>query len=255
VFGLDRIGGNKVKAFLLAAGLGTRLRPLTDTTPKCLIPIGGKPLLYWWFQLLERHGVTQVLINTHYLYELVREYIDDYNKVGKLLVHEFYEPILLGSGGTVAANKSFVANEESFLICYADNLTDVNLRAMTEFHNSHDGILTMALFRAKNPEQCGIADVDQNGKIIEFIEKPQNTKSNLANAGIYVARKEIFDYFPKKEFIDFGNDLLPQLVGRMYAWEMHDYLIDIGTLENYQKAKLDWNNVKSYNTREYFSHS
>lgn len=229
-----------MKVFLLAAGLGTRLKPLTDTTPKCLAPIAGKPLLYWWFQLLERHGVTEVLINTHYLFGQVRQYIDYYNKIGKLLVYEFYEPILLGSGGTVAANKSFVTKEESFLICYADNLTDANLSAMIEYHNSHDVILTMALFRANNPKQCGIAQVDKNGKIVEFTEKPQNPISNLANAGIYVARKEIFDYFPNREFVDFGNDILPQLIGQMYGWEIQDYLIDIGTLENYQKAELDW---------------
>ncbi|MCX7922550.1 MAG: nucleotidyltransferase family protein [Clostridia bacterium] len=231
-----------MKAFLLAAGFGTRLKPLTDITPKCLLPIGGKPLLYWWLQLLESHGVTEVLINTHYLCESVREYIDYYNKSGKLLVHEFYEPILLGSGGTVAANKSFVTNEDSFFICYADNLTDINLSAIAEFHNSHDGILTMALFRANNPDQCGIAEVDKNGKINEFIEKPQNPRSNLANAGIYVARKELFNYFPKREFVDFGNDMLPQLIGQMYGWEMHDYLIDIGTPENYRRAQSEWKN-------------
>lgn len=229
-----------MKAFLLAAGFGTRLKPLTDTMPKCLVPVAGKPLLYWWFQLLEHHGVTEVLINTHYLFGQVRRYIDDYNKIGKLHVHEFYEPVLLGSGGTVAANKNFVIDEESFLICYADNLTDVNISDIIQFHNSHDGILTMALFHANNPKQCGIAQVDEIRKIVEFIEKPQNPASNLANAGIYVARKEIFDFFPNREFIDFGNDILPQLVGRMYGWEIQDYLIDIGTFENYEKAKSDW---------------
>ncbi len=237
---ISDIRGDNLKAFLLAAGFGTRLKPLTDTTPKCLVPIAGKPLLYWWFQLLERHGVTEVLINTHYLFGQVRQYINYYNKIGKLHVQEFYEPVLLGSGGTVAGNKSFVAKEESFLICYADNLTDVNLSAMINFHNSHDEILTMALFRANNPKQCGIAQVDKKGKILEFIEKPQNPTSNLANGGIYVARKEIFDFFPKREFVDFGNDILPQLAYKMYGWELKDYLIDIGTLENYKKANLYW---------------
>lgn len=232
-----------MKAFLLAAGLGTRLKPLTDITPKCLIPVSGKPLLYWWFQLFERHGVTEVLINTHYLSEQVSDYINYYNKTGKLLIHEFYEPVLLGSGGTVAANKGFVANEEIFLICYADNLTNTNLSAMTEFHLSHNGTVTIGLFRANNPKQCGIIESDANGKIVGFIEKPQNPKSNLANAGIYVARKELFDLIPKKEFIDFGNDILPQLIGQMYGWEIQDYLMDIGTLSNYQKAQVDWDNI------------
>jgi mannose-1-phosphate guanylyltransferase len=229
-----------MKAFLLAAGFGTRLKPLTDMMPKCMVPLGGYPLLYWWFKLFERHGVTEVLINTHYLFQHVRKYINHYNKESKLLVHEFYEPVLLGSGGTLAANKDFVINEESFLICYADNLTDVNLSAMIEFHNSHKGILTLALFRANNLRQCGIAQVDKNGKILEFVEKPQNPKSDLANAGIYVTQKEIFDYFPTNMFVDFGNDVLPHLVGQMYGWEIEDYHIDIGTPENYRQAKLDW---------------
>lgn len=104
-----------MKAFLLAAGYGTRLRPLTNTTPKCLVPICGKPLLAWWLQLFERYNIQEVLINTHYLPDAVREFINKHNKsTSKVRIEEFYEPLLLGSGGTILANKNFVGSEKNF---------------------------------------------------------------------------------------------------------------------------------------------
>lgn len=232
-----------MKSYLLAAGYGTRLRPLTDTTPKCLIPIQDKSLLEWWCDLFLKHGVSQALINTHYLVQPVRDFITDYNNRNTgMVLHEYYESTLLGSGGTVRSNKDFVTNEENFFICYADNLTNMNLTEMLRFHNSHDGLLTMALFRANKPEQCGIAELDKYNKITGFVEKPQHPTSNLANAGVYIARQEIFSYFPDQVFIDFGNDVLPKLVGKMYGWETQDYLIDIGTPDNYMKAQREWAN-------------
>ena len=229
-----------MKAFLLAAGLGTRLRPLTDTVPKCMIPINGKPLIKWWCDLLLLHGVDQVLINTHYLSEQVRDFINIYNweKTG-LTLREFYESMLLGSAGTIHANRSFIEDDEYFFVCYADNLTNINLTAMRSYHESHTGVLTMALFQTKKPEQCGIIKLDDSNCIIDFIEKPERPTSNLANAGIYITRKEIFNYL-QKDTADFGKDVLPKLTGCMYGWESHDYLIDIGTIENYKQAQLEW---------------
>jgi mannose-1-phosphate guanylyltransferase len=230
-----------MKAFLLAAGFGTRLRPLTDQIPKCLVPIQGRPLLEWWLILLKRHGITEVLINTHYLAEQVQTYIAQYNAQGSgLTLTEFYEPTLLGSGGTVWANRDFVQNEREFLICYADNLTNLDLTSLLAAHRSGNQVLTMALFRAEHPEQCGIAILDESGKIVSFIEKPSSPKSNLANAGIYIAGQAVFDYFPKSSFLDLGKDVLPRLVGRMTGWETKDYLLDIGTPENYKKAQWEW---------------
>lgn len=237
-------GKKKMKAFLLAAGLGTRLRPLTNTVPKCLVPVQGKPLLDWWLELLKKNGITEVVINTHYLYEQVRMYIQEYNKRDTgLQVIESYESELLGSGGTVRDNYDFIKDEEAFLICYADNLTNINLESLMNYHKEKNGLLTMALFRAAHPEQCGIAQLDEESRIVSFIEKPEKPKSNLANAGIYVARPEIVEYFPDEKLIDFGKDVLPRLVGKMYGWETKDYLIDIGTPENYKKAQLEWRNV------------
>jgi mannose-1-phosphate guanylyltransferase len=98
----------------------------------------------------------------------------------------------------------------------------------------------MGLFRTDSPEKCGIAEIDQNNLIVGFEEKPKLPKSNLANAGIYLAKKEIWDYIPQQEFIDFGFDILPRLVGKMYGYEIKEFLMDIGMIENYIKAQETW---------------
>ncbi len=231
-----------MKAFLLAAGYGTRLRPITETVPKCLVPIHGQPLLGWWLALLRSHGVTDVLVNTHYLPGPVRAFIEDHNRQDTgLTVYEAYEPELLGSGGTVRANRDFVRGEESFLICYADNLTDADLTSFVRFHREHGGVLSMALFHTDRPEQCGIAGLDAQGRVTSFVEKPEHPRGSLANAGMYVAGQGLFGYIdPEKPAPDLGKDVLPELVGRMYGWQTEGYLTDIGTLENYKRADGEW---------------
>ena len=229
-----------MKALLLAAGYGTRLKPLTDTTPKCLVPICGKPLLDWWFDLFKEHGITDVLINTHYLRDQVQEFINETNSKGELHVTEAYEPVLAGSGGFMRNNLNLWKGDESVLICYADNLTNTNLTEFRRFHESKDGILSMALFHAPQPKQCGIVSLGENDLIESFTEKPENPASDLANAGIYIANSSILPFFNKDGFLDFGKDILPQLAGKMYGWEDPYYLIDIGTPENYSKAQEDW---------------
>lgn len=236
-----------MKAYLLAAGYGTRLRPITDTIPKCMVPVRGQPLLGWWFDLLCRHGVTEVMVNTHYLPEKVREYMEAYNRRRTgLTAYEAYEPVLLGSGGTVWANREFVKGEKDFLICYADNLTDADLTAFRRCHESHDVLLTMALFRTNVPRQCGIAKLDGEGYIVDFAEKPENPISDLANAGMYVAGSRLFAYMDgDRPLLDFGRDVLPKLVGKMYGWEVEGYQIDIGTPENYKRAISEWKYEKT----------
>ena len=230
-----------MKAYLLAAGLGSRLKPITDNIPKCLVPISKHPMLDWWAKLFIESGVDEVLINTHYMADKVHEYITEYNnkKTGLTFI-ETYEEELIGSGGTVYTNRGFVEGEDDFLICYADNLTDVNLPELIKFHKQNKPPLTMGLFRTNVPKQCGIAELDENGIIKAFIEKPENPVSNLANAGIYAASPEVFKYFPDAGFSDIGKDVLPRLINKMYGWEIPQYLIDIGTMPNYEKAQADW---------------
>ncbi len=226
-----------MKAFLLAAGEGTRLRPITYTTPKCLVPIRGRPLLDYWFDLLHLHEVDEVLINLHYLADKVEEYLQIRESIDvSVKIHRAYERKLLGSAGTILRNRDFVRGEESFLILYADNLTNVNLTDFLSFHGSHPMPVSLALFEAPDPRQCGIAELDGNGVIIGFEEKPPNPKSNLASAGIYAAGEEIFDFIPEGE-ADLARDVLTKFVGRMLGYTMKERLIDVGTIENYMKAQ------------------
>jgi mannose-1-phosphate guanylyltransferase len=240
-----------MKAFLLAAGLGTRLRPLTDKTPKCLLPLGGKPLLQIWLELLGRHGVEEVVINTHWHHEKVEQYIstdyadytDEINieKRKKPYIYLFNEKVLLGSGGTLLANRALVADGEHFFILYGDNLTNVNLNKMYEFHLGHGLPFTLGVFRADEPERCGIAEIDEDGLVVDFVEKPDKPKSDLAAAGIYVADQRIFDFFPENSELirplDLGFHIIPNLVGKMRAYYIEEFLMDIGTVDSYEKAQ------------------
>lgn len=238
-----------MKAFLLAAGKGTRLRPLTNKIPKCLLPIDGKPLLQLWLELLGWHGIEEVLINTHWLHKQVRDFITNAFPVGGgdkeaikkwPRVHLSYEQELLGSGGTLLANKEFV-EDEPFFILYGDNLTNVDLTSMNSFHNGHPYPFTLGVFRANEPRRCGIVQVNDHGVVETFTEKPDNPASNLAAAGIYIAEKKIFEFFPENEQIfDLGFDVFPELVGKMQAYIVEDFLMDIGTKQSYEEAQRLW---------------
>jgi mannose-1-phosphate guanylyltransferase len=227
-----------MKAFLMAAGMGTRLKPLTDNIPKCLVPINGKPLLAWWFDLLEKHNVDEVLINLHYLPILVENFVKTYPT--KVKINFVYEKELKGSAGTLLTNKEFVKDEKCFYILYADNLTNINLQEfLAEFEKSNHQF-GMALFRSDNPESCGIVELNETRTIINFEEKPKNPKSNLANAGIYLASPEILELIPIKNVADIGFDLLPKLVNKMFGYETKEFFIDIGTYKNLETAEKNW---------------
>jgi mannose-1-phosphate guanylyltransferase len=230
-----------MKAFLLAAGKGTRLKPLTERIPKCLVPIRGRPLLRIWLEHLNHHGVKEVLINTHHHATQVERFVRGFN--GKPRIRIEYEPVLLGSGGTIWYNRDFVQGDQEFWVIYADNLSSVNLKEMFTYHQEHKGLLTIGLFRTENPTECGIALLDKAECVVEFEEKPARPKSNLANAGIYLVRKEIFQDvlwdFPMP--LDFGYHILPQLAGKMYGHVINDYHLDIGTLENFDRAQKEYN--------------
>lgn len=227
-----------MKAFVLAAGLGTRLRPITNNVPKCLVPVCGKPLLGWWLELLYKHGITEILINLHYLPGQVVEFINTVTIPIK--IKTVFEKELAGSGGTLRNNKDFVRNEDDFFVVYADNLTNYNLSEFYRFHRENGMDFSMALFRAGNPSACGIATLNENCTIVDFQEKPKNPKSDLANAGLYIMKPHILDIIPDKPLTDIGFDLLPQLVGKMAGWESKDFLMDIGTLENLKRASEIW---------------
>jgi mannose-1-phosphate guanylyltransferase len=226
-----------MKAIILAAGLGTRLRPITNTTPKCLVPINGVPLLEIWLRACERAGVDGVLVNTHHLAEQVEAFVAGRQGVPVKLV---FEPELLGSAGTIRSNWDFVDGEESFLVVYADNLTTFRLEELIAFHARHSQIASVALFRSPNPSACGVVAMDEGGVMTGFWEKPVNPPGNLCNAGLYVFRGEVREYLPVGAPSDVGHSLMPKLVGRAAGLPLEGYFVDIGTLENYYSAQADY---------------
>jgi len=227
-----------MKAFLLAAGLGTRLRPLTDRTPKCLLRVGDRTLLDIWLDELARVGVDEVLLNTHHLAALVREHVTA--RTGGPAVRLSYEPALLGSAGTLVANRDFVDGEDMFLAVNADNLTDFDVELLVKEHRAGGAIATLTLFHAPNPSACGIVEVD-DGLMTGFVEKPSDPPGDLANAGVYAFSPAVLDLVDGPLPRDIGFDLLPRLVGRARAVDMAGaYFIDIGTPAALARARDEW---------------
>jgi len=232
-----------MKAFLLAAGHGTRLRPLTDHTPKCLLPVGGVPLLRIWLELCAIHAIDEVLVNIHSHPEAIREYLAKENGHG-LRVEVSEERVLLGSAGTLLANREFVAGEECFWILYADVLTNADLSAMLAVHRSSKLLATLGLYEVPDPTRCGIVKLDEAGIIREFVEKPAVPASRLAFTGVMLAGPEVLDLIPRLPEADIGFHLLPRLVDHMVGHRIGEFLMDIGTMENYSVAQTTWPGLK-----------
>jgi mannose-1-phosphate guanylyltransferase len=182
--------------------------------------------------------VDEVLINTHYQAEAVSAFAQAWTGTPKLTLT--FEEQLLGSAGTIAQNWSFVANERDFLVCYADNLTDMDLGSLVRFHRSTPALCTMALFRSDRPSECGVVETDADGSVISFEEKPANPKSDLVNGGVYVMDAGIRPYLPDQTPADIGFDLLPRCLGNLRGWRWEGLLLDIGTPRSYASAQAIW---------------
>jgi mannose-1-phosphate guanylyltransferase len=227
-----------MKAFLLAGGQGTRLRPITNTLPKCLVPIRGRPLLDIWLDLCFRSGITEVLINLHAHTQAIERHLKQCSPPVKVRV--VHEAELLGSAGTIAANRAWVGSDPAFWILYADVLTNTNLRRMAEFHSHHGAVATLGLYQVADPSRCGVAITDDKGIIIDFEEKPQIPRSTWVFSGLMVAGPNLFDYIPPTVPSDISFHVLPRLSGKMMAYPIEDYMLDIGTIANYQNAQITW---------------
>lgn len=227
-----------MKAFLLAAGEGTRLRPITNTIPKCLVSICGKPLLQIWLEHCRAFDIHEVLLNIHTHAAAVEEFVKK-QQIG-VEVRLVHEPELLGSAGTIHTNRSWVSKDPEFWIFYADVLNNVNLGAMLAAHRASRKAATLGLYRVDEPSRCGIAQMDGAGIIHDFVEKPSHPVGNLAFSGIILATQEFLDAVPRSVPKDIGFDVLPQLKNRMTGYVIEDYLLDIGTLKNYELAQRTW---------------
>jgi mannose-1-phosphate guanylyltransferase/mannose-1-phosphate guanylyltransferase/phosphomannomutase len=238
---------------VLAAGLGTRLRPITYEMPKPMVPVLNKPVMEHILRLLARHGFTETIANLHWFPDLIEGYFGDGSGQGVSLAYSREEQ-LLGTSGGVRNVADFLG--DSFLVISGDALTDIDLRAMREFHESHDGIATLAMKRVVDTSQFGVAIVGSDGRIQGFQEKPQPAEalSDLANCGIYMFRSEIFDFFPPpgtskaagpgdpEGFADWAMDVFPRLLESdvpFYSHEIDAYWNDIGNLQELREGNLD----------------
>ncbi len=185
-----------MRAMVLAAGLGTRLRPITYEMPKPMVPVLNRPVMEHIVRLLARHGFQQTIANLHWFPDLIEAHFGDGSELGVELTYSREEQ-LLGTSGGVRNAAGFLG--DSFLVISGDALTDIDLGAMRDFHESHDGIATLATKRVEDTSQFGVAITGADGRIQGFQEKPEPAEalSDLANCGIYMFRSEIFDFFPE----------------------------------------------------------
>lgn len=230
-----------MRALLLAAGLGTRLRPLTLTVPKCLVPIHGKPLLDYWLESLFSAGIERALLNTHWLADAVREHVAQSPFRDRVdLVHE---PELLGTGGTIVANRQWLG-DGPFLVAHADNLTNFDVPGFIAAHRQRPPAcaMTMLAFKTDVPKSCGILDIGDQGIVTGFYEKVEDPPGNLANAAVYICEPEItaFAYSLGKPFVDLSTEVIPTFMNRIYAVITKGYYRDIGTLEALHRAEKEY---------------
>lgn len=226
-----------MRAILLSAGFGTRLRPLTNTVPKCLVPIKGRALLDIWIDRLQQAQVGPFLINTHHLAEQVQKHVaNSWYCSDVTLTHE---EGLLGTAGTLIANATFFDGEGGMLI-HADNYCMADLVEFVKRHQERPKgcEITMMTFRSDTPEQCGILEVDDCGIVIKFYEKVENPPGNLANGAVYLlSRRAIAEIcLELPHAVDFSAEVIPHFLGRIYTYETYRTFIDIGLPEAYAKV-------------------
>ncbi len=237
-----------MRAVILAAGEGQRLRPLTKDDPKPMLVVAGKPILEHNVRLLARHGITEIAINTHHCAGSITEHFGDGSALGVKITYS-HESRALGTAGALLPLRDFLSS--TFLVLYGDNLTTCNISALAEFHASKQGLATLAVFQRENPSAGGIVSIEDDDRIARFVEKPQSNEifSPWVNAGIMVCEPRFVDAIPAGES-DFGKDVLPALIRDrqpLFAYRMDEIserLWWIDSPEDYERTKSEvqpWN--------------
>jgi len=230
-----------MKAMILAAGEGTRLRPLTARLPKPMVPIVGTPLLERTLTWLSGEGITEAAVNLYHRPQSIPDYFG--SEFAGIRLHYFFEGTLRGTAGGVKSAQS-VLQDAPFFVIYGDNLISADLPRLAAFHAKHAGVGTVALFEHPTPSAAGIVGLDADNRITRFVEKPPAGKifSTLANAGVYVLDPAIFASIPDNEACDFGRDIFPALLAQdtpLYGTPLGGYLSDTGTPSAYRQANFD----------------
>ena len=230
-----------MKAMVMAAGVGTRLRPLTHIIPKPMIPIVNKPVLEHTLELLRKHNFSEVVINLHFYPQMIKDYFGDGRAWGLKIIYSQEKSLLGTAGGVKKVAKHF---DDTFVVMSGDGLTDIDLTKAVEFHKKKRSLATMVLKKVDSRFDYGVTLIDQYKRIENFIEKPawSDVFANTVNTGIYIFEPEIFNYIPKNTFYDFGHDVWPALLKSkkpIYGYEMNSYWCDIGNLQEYKRAERD----------------
>lgn len=242
-------GGIIVKAVVLAGGYGTRLHPLTYSTPKTMLPICDKPVLHYIIDFLSKQGFDEIIITTNYHEDQIKNYFGDGQDFGvKIYYPKEKEP--LGTAGSVKNAEKYL--DETFGVIQSDNITEISLAEALRYHEAKAGIATISLVGVENPWQFGIAELNRKNQIKKFLEKPKPDEcfSNLASTGLYILEPEILDYIPENTPFDFAKNLFPMMLKkgkRIYGYEAEAFWVDVGKPEGYMKA-TEWivNQIKKY---------
>lgn len=226
------------KVLLLAAGHGTRLRPLTDHWPKCLMPIHGIPLLEYWLRSLDRLAVDEVHVNVHYLSQYVVDFLNRplFNNRVKII----HESSLLGTAGTIGANRQ-IFNNSRILLIHADNFVDCDLEVFIDYHlnlRPKQCLMTMMTFNTADPKNSGIVQIDKQGIVVRFYEKENTLAGNRANGAIYLLEPSLVDFiFDNVAISDFSTQVIPRFLGKIATWHNLRNHIDIGTVDALRYAQ------------------
>lgn len=230
-----------MKAVILAGGYGTRLRPLTYTTPKPMIPIGGKPLLYYTIESLKKAGFNEIIITTGYMKEKIIEYFGNGENFGVKIYYSIEDKPL----GTAGSIKLVAENlDEPFGLTQGDIVTEIDLGQQMDYHMKKGGIATIAFKEVEDPWNYGIAQLNEEKLVVRFAEKLPKEKcfSNLANLGLYTLQPEVLEYIPEEKEYDFSKNLFPKLLNlgkRIYGYVASGFWIDVGRIEGYLRAN-EW---------------
>lgn len=224
-----------MRALVLAAGEGSRLRPHTLDRPKPMVPIGGEPAIAHTLRWLARNGVSEVAVNLHFHPQVLVDYVADGDAFGVRVTYS-REPEILGTAGALRSLRAFFAGQEAFVVVYGDVLTDLALAPVAEAHRRSRADATIVLSRADDPTRVGVVDFDAVGRITRFVEKPaaHEVFGDWANAGVYVCGPAVLDFVAPSGAQDFGRDLFPAMLvaGRaLHAFPTDATVIDFGAPE------------------------
>jgi len=226
---------------LLAAGEGIRLRPITEKIPKCMIKVGGKPILEWNINWLRRHGLKDIVINLYHMPQVVRDYFGDGKQWGVNITYSLEETILGTAGGVKKVACLF---DDTFLVWYGDNICTCDLTRMNDFHRTKGGYGTIALHERDNVTHSGIVGLDDRNRIIRFLEKPKPDQvfSHWVNAGIYILERSVIEFIPDEGKPDFGRDVFPSILAQGYP--LYGYRMSLSEKVSWIDTKEDLKRVE-----------